>query len=241
MKRRIVVTGLGAVTPLGDGARPLHERWLNGECGIEDGLGRCREFDPAEKLSSKRARRMDRFSQMALVAAREAVEQAGFGGGLAYDPDRVGCVIGTGVGGIATIEEQHDVLRDRGARRISPLALPVMMANAAAAQVSMDHGLTGPVYGVVSACAAGAHAIGDAMRMIQAGDADAAVAGGTESALTELSQAAFGVMAATSRTGRSLPFDARRDGFVLGEGAGALMLEDAGPARARGAEELAEL
>ena len=241
MRRRVVITGVGAVTPLGVGARTLHRRWLAGECGIVDGLGRCTDFDPAAELSPKHARRMDRFSQLALVAAREAATEAGFGGGLPYEAHRVGCVIGTGVGGIATIEAQHDVLRDRGPRRISPLALPVMMANAAAAQTSMDQGLTGPVYGVVSACAAGAHAIGDAMRMIQAGDADAAVAGGTESALTELSRAAFAVMSALSPTGRSLPFDARRDGFVLGEGAGALVLEEREAARARGAHVLAEL
>ncbi len=157
--------------------------------------------------------------------------------GPPYDPDRIGCVIGTGIGGLATIEEQHDTLRDRGATRVSPLTVPLMMGNALPGQVSMRHGLLGPTFGVVSACAAGANAIGTAMRLVQSGDADAVVTGGGEAALTPLSRAAFGSLDALSETGISRPFDRRRDGFVMGEGAGVLVLEDLESAQARGADD----
>lgn len=238
--RQVVITGLGAVTPLGVGARTLHERWAAGECGIVGGEGACIDFQPSEFLSVKEVRRLDRFSQFAIVAAQEAVGQAGWNGGLPYDSLRVGCVIGTGIGGIQTVIAQHDVLRDKGAKMVSPLGIPQLMANAATAAVSMKHGLQGQAYGVVSACSGGAHAIGSAMRMIQYGDADAVVAGGAEAALTTFASASFAAMQALSPTGTSRPFDARRDGFVMGEGAGVLVLEEAGAARARGAKILGE-
>ena len=134
MKRRVVITGVGAVTPLGVGAPSLHERWAAGEVGIQDGAGACRSFDPTEHLSVKEARRLDRFSQFALVAAAEALGQAGWASGeLPYDPLRVGCVIATGIGGIQTVETQHDVMREKGANRVSPLGIPQYMPNAAAA------------------------------------------------------------------------------------------------------------
>ena len=237
MSRRVVVTGVGAVTPLGLGASALIDRWTAGECGIEDGLGRCDDFDPTELLSRKEARRSDRFTQLALAAANEALEQAGWEEG-AIDPDRTGCVIGTGIGGIGTIEAQDEVLRERGAGKVSALAIPMLMANAASGSVAMRHKLKGQCYGTVSACAAGAHAIGSGLRMVQNGDADACVVGGAESALTPLAKAAFGVMAATSLTGISRPFDARRDGFVMGEGAGILVLEAEELADERGAAQL---
>jgi 3-oxoacyl-[acyl-carrier-protein] synthase II len=241
MTRRVVITGVGAITPLGVGAQPLIERWSAGECGIEDGFGRCREFDPLAFLSKKEARRMDRFSQMAVAAAAEAVAQAGGEAGLPYEAHRIGCVIGTGIGGLPSLEENQRKLIERGEKAVSPLAVPLMMGNAAAAAVAMRHDLHGHCYGVVSACAAGAHALGDASRIIRAGDADVVVAGGAEAAISGVATAAFGAMEATSETGISRPFDARRDGFVIGEGAGVLVLEEKEAAEARGAEILGEL
>ncbi len=240
-RRRVVVTGLGAVTPLGVGAEPLHERWASGEVGIADGAGACRDFEPREFLSVKEARRLDRFAQLAVVAADEAVQQAGWDGEGPYDPLRIGCIIATGIGGQATIEAQLDVMRLRGAKMVSPLGIPQYMPNAAAAAVSMRHGLRGQSYGVVSACASGGHAIGSALRMIQYGDADAVVCGGAEATLTDFGFACFNSMQALSPTGISRPFDARRDGFVMGEGAGALVLEEAEAAAARGATILGEV
>jgi 3-oxoacyl-[acyl-carrier-protein] synthase II len=241
MRRRVVITGVGAITPLGIGSEPLIERWSAGECGIEDGVGRCREFDPLDFLSKKEARRLDRFAQMAIAAAEEALGQAGSGDGLPYEGHRVGCVIGTGIGGLPSLEEQQRKLIESGPKAVSPLAVPLMMGNAAAAAVAMRHDLHGHTYGVVSACAAGAHALGDAARIIRAGDADMVVAGGAEAAITGVATAAFTAMGATSPSGTSRPFDARRDGFVIGEGAGVLVLEEAGAAAARGARVLGEI
>ncbi len=237
----VVVTGVGAVSPLGVGAAKLHERWVAGVCGIVDGEGRCSEFEPSEHFSVKEARRADRFTQLVLVATREALADAGWERELPYPAEEVGAIIGTGIGGIGTIESNDRMLIEHGPKRVSPLAVPLMMGNAGAGAVSMHHGLKGPSYGVVSACAAGTHAIGSAMRAIQAGDATAIVAGGTEAALTELSRAAFVAVEALSEIGISRPFDVRRDGFVMGEGAAALVLENGETARARGARILAVL
>ena len=232
--REVVITGVGAVTPLGVGARTLHERWSAGRSGIESGEGACDEFEPTDFMSRKEVRRADRFSQLALAAAAEAFAEAGWDHALPYDPDRIGSVIGTGIGGIATIEGNHDTLL-RGQGQVSPLTIPLMMGNAGAAALSLRHNLQGPVFGVMSACAAGAHAIGTAARLIQHGDADAVVTGGSEAALTALTRTAFTAMSALSPTGISRPFDARRDGFVLSEGAAVMVLEDGDSARARGA------
>jgi 3-oxoacyl-[acyl-carrier-protein] synthase II len=240
VNRNVVITGLGAITPLGVGAPALHERWSQGECGIVDGAGACTDFEPSEFFSVKEARRLDRFSQMVVVAAGEALGQAGWEDELPYEPWRIGCVIATGIGGIQTVESQHDVMRDRGERYVSPLGIPQYMPNAGAAAVAMKHGLHGQMYGIVSACSSGAHAVGAAMRMIQYGDADAAVAGGSEATLTPFGFACFNSMQALSPTGISRPFDARRDGFVMGEGAGVLVLEEESAARERGAAVLAE-
>ncbi len=241
MSRRVAITGLGAITPLGVGAGTMMDRWSAGESGIEGGLGDCRDFDPEEFLSRKDTRRADRFTQFALVACQEAVDQAGWEDGPPVDPGRVGCIMGTGIGGIGTIETQHEALRERGAEAVSPLAVPLLMANAASGVVAMKHGLKGQCYGTVSACAAGAHAIGAGMRMVQHGDADACIVGGAEAGLTPLARAAFAGMGATSPSGVSRPFDARRDGFIMGEGAGALVLETEEAARERGAEVLGYL
>jgi 3-oxoacyl-[acyl-carrier-protein] synthase II len=235
MTRNVVITGVGAVTPLGVGARTLHERWSAGQSGIEDGFGRASEFEPKEHLSTKEVRRSDRFTQLALAAAGEALEDAGWDGEPPYDPDRVASVIGTGIGGIGTLEANHIVLRDEGADRISPLSIPLLMANAASGVIAMKHDLRGQSFGTVSACAAGAHAIGMAERIIRYGDADAVVTGGSEAAITPLATAAFRRMDALSDSGISRPFDRRRDGFVMGEGAGILVLEEEEAARERGA------
>ncbi len=241
MKRRVVITGMGAVTPLGVGAPSLHGRWAAGQCGIVDGAGACTDFDPTDFLSVKEVRRLDRFSQLALVASAEAIAQAGWDGELPYDPVRVGCLIATGIGGLHSVETQHDVMREKGPNRVSPLGIPAYMPNAAAAAVSMKHGLQGQMYGIVSACSGGAHAVGSALRMIQYGDAEAVVAGGSEATLTAFAFACFNSMQALSPTGVSRPFDKRRDGFVMGEGAGVLVLEEASAAEARGATILGEV
>jgi 3-oxoacyl-[acyl-carrier-protein] synthase II len=235
------VTGLGAVTPLGLGAETLHDRWVAGDVGIADSLGACREFEPKDHLSVKQARRLDRFSQFAVVAAGEAIAQAGWGDEPPYDPLRVGCVMASGIGGQSTVEAQLDVMRQQGARRVSPLGIPMYMPNAATAAVTMRFKLQGQSFGVMSACASSAHGIGCAMRMIQYGDADAVVCGGSEATLTDFAIASFTNMEALSPSGISRPFDARRDGFVMGEGAGVLVLEDAEAAVARGATILGEV
>ena len=239
--RRVVVTGVGAVTPLGVGAPALIDRWAAGESGIADGMGRCLDYEVGDHLSRKEARRQDRFTQFAVVAAGEALKNAGWEDELPVDPDRVGCVIGTGIGGLGSLEWQQGVLWEKGPKAVSPLAVPLLMGNAASAAVAMRHGIHGQSFGVMSACAAGAHAIGQSMRMIETGEADAVVTGGSEAALTDVAIAAFAAMGATSESGISRPFDARRDGFVMGEGAGVLVLEAAEVAEARGAEALGEL
>jgi 3-oxoacyl-[acyl-carrier-protein] synthase II len=235
MKREIAVTGLGAVTPLGVGARTLHERWTAGTSGIEDGEGACTEFEPAEHLTVKEVRRADRFTQMALVASDEALSEAGWDGELPYEASRIGTIIGTGIGGIGTLTHNHQVLLEEGPKKVSPLAIPLMMGNAGSGAVAMRHKLKGPSFAPLSACAAGAHAVGEAVELIESGRADAVVAGGSEAGLVPLARAAFSALDALSETGISRPFDVRRDGFVMGEGAAVLVIEDAERARERGA------
>jgi 3-oxoacyl-[acyl-carrier-protein] synthase II len=234
MSRRVAITGIGAVTPLGVGAPALHERWAAGESGISDGLGRCSDFEPTDHLTRRQVRRSDRFTQLALVAAAEAISQAGLDE-APYERAEVGCVMGTGIGGLATIESEHNILREKGQGAVSPLCVPQMMANAAAGALAIEHDLRGQCFGTVSACAAGANALGSGARMVQHGDAIACVAGGSEAAITDLATAAFAEMGATSESGISRPFDRRRDGFVMGEGAGVMILEDAETAEQRGA------
>ena len=241
MKRRVVITGVGAVTPLGIGAETLVERWIAGEGGVKDGFGRASDFAVEEFLSKKEARRADRFAQFAIVASDEAIEHAGWADGLPYDSGRIACIVGSGIGGLISLEEQEQILRERGPKSVSPLAVPLLMGNAAAAAVAMRHGFHGETYGTVSACAAGANAIGSGVRLIENGDADAAVTGGSEAALTGLAIAAFKAMGAMSPTGICRPFDALRDGFVMGEGSGILILEEAEAAERRGAEIVGEI
>jgi 3-oxoacyl-[acyl-carrier-protein] synthase II len=238
----VVITGVGAVSPLGVGAHALHERWLAGRSGIENGEGACADFEPTEFMSAKEVRRSDRFVQLAIAAGALALADAGWDHAAPpCDAAMVGCVIGSGIGGMETFERSCNELRDRGPERVSPLTIPLIMGNAAAGVLAMRHGLGGPVFGVMSACASGAHAIGTAARLVESGEAEAVVAGGAEATLTPLAKAAFAAMEATSPSGVSRPFDRRRDGFVMGEGAGVLVLESAELAEERGARILGEV
>lgn len=237
--RRIAVTGLGVVAPCGLGKDAFWSGLLGP--GL-DGVGRVTEiaeWDPSPYYASpKDARRADLSEQFAIAAASEAVAQAG---DFIADPARVGTIFGTGVGGIHTLEEQIQIRLERGERRVSPFLVPMMMANAPGAAVSMRFGLRGPNETICTACAAGTHALTYAARLIAWGLADAVVAGGTEHAGTPTSLASFGNMTALSSVGTSRPFDAERDGFVMGEGAAAFVLEDWDAAVARGATILGEI
>jgi 3-oxoacyl-[acyl-carrier-protein] synthase II len=241
LSREVVITGVGAVSALGVGARTLHERWSAGVVGIEDGQGAATEFDPTEHLSIKEARRADRFTQFAIVAGDEALAEAGWSDELPYEADRIASILGTGIGGIGTLERGKEILMEEGAKKVPPLSVPLMMSNAAAAAVSMRYKLLGPCHGIVSACSGGADAIGAAKMMIESGLVDAVVTGGSEAALTPLSNAAFSALDALSVKGISRPFDKDRDGFVMGEGGAILILEDREKAQARGAKILGTL
>ena len=249
MSTRVVITGIGAVTPLGVGAETLHTRAVAGLSGLNDenenGLGgkvgRCLDFDVKNPLSRREMRRMDRYTQLAVAAADEAIAQAGWGGGLPCDARRITCYIGTAIGGLDTLETQHLVMHTEGAEEVSPLTVPMMMANAAPAHISMRHGLHGETTAIVTACSSGAQAIIAGVRSILLGEADAAVVGGAEAGTTRFTRAIFNAAGAISPDGNSTPFDEERNGFNLGEGAGILVLESAENARARGAEILGEI
>jgi 3-oxoacyl-[acyl-carrier-protein] synthase II len=221
------------VTSLGETPDGFFDALIGRRSGIADGVGACVEFDPESVMTAKEARRADRFSHFALAAASQAWEEAAPDG---IDPERAGVVIGTGVGGLGTLERETLAWLKEGDRAVSPMFVPMMMPNAAAGLIAMRFGLRGPGFSVASACATGGHAIGEAKRMIERGEADVVVAGGTEAAITNVCLAAFKRMGAMSREGISRPFDARRDGFVLGEGAGVFVLENGDHARARGAK-----
>jgi 3-oxoacyl-[acyl-carrier-protein] synthase II len=235
----VVVTGRGVVSSLGETTDALWDALLANASGIEDGTGPCSAFDPEVAMTPKEARRADRFTQFAMAAGMDAANEAGLPGDA--DPERVGVIIGTGVGGLGTLEQQSTAWLEGGDRAVSPLFVPMMMPNAAAALISMRINAQGPGYSVASACSTGAHAIGEGLRLIQRGECDVVVCGGSEAALTAMCLAAFRRMGATSPTGMSRPFDARRDGFVMGEGAAVLVLERAEHAAARGAKPLARI
>jgi 3-oxoacyl-[acyl-carrier-protein] synthase II len=229
----VAVTGRGVVTSLGEGADAFFEDLAAGASGIVEGISRATAFDAEVYMDPRVARRTDRYAQFAVAAAEQAATEASLAD---CDPDRVAVVIGTGVGGLITLQENCESFLERGERGVSPNFVPMMMPNAAAGAVAIRHGLHGPGFSIASACATGAHAIGEGMRMIERGAADVVVAGGTEAALTSLCIAAFKRMGALSLEGISRPFDARRDGFVMGEGAGVLILEREEHAAARGAK-----
>ncbi len=236
--RRVVVTGYGVVAPSGIG----REAFWNGLLGPNASGGnvlKIDDWDPSPWYASpKEARRADAVQQFATAAAAEAVEQAG---GFHADPSRCGVIFATGIGGLGTLEEQVQIRVEKGARRVSPFLVPMMMANAAGASISMKYGLRGPNETICTACAASTHAIGYAARLISWDLADVIVTGGAEAAATPTSIAGFGNMTALSTSGASRPFDVARDGFVLGEGAGVLVLEEYEAARARGATILGEI
>jgi 3-oxoacyl-[acyl-carrier-protein] synthase II len=236
--RRVAVTGLGVVAPCGIGA----EKFWDGLLGPGVTSGRSTEiesWDPSPWYSTpKEARRADRIEQFAIAAATEAFEQAG---DIGVDPARFGTIFATGVGGLHTLEEQVITRLEKGERRVSPFLVPMMMANAAGAAVSMRWGLQGPNETISTACAAGSHAIGHAARLIAWDRCDAVATGGSEAAATPTSIAGFGNMTALTSSGVSRPFDAERDGFVMGEGSAVLMLEEWEHATARGATIIGEI
>ena len=257
MTERVVVTGVGLITPVGVDRATTWKNLVNGVSGIDhiqsfdsEGFdsriaGEIPEFDPLERLERKASRRLDRFAQFACVASLEALDHAGLDMEK-VDATRVAVLIGSGVGGIITLSEQFDVLRDKGPTRVHPFLIPMMLTDLAGGQVSMLIGAKGPNFAIVSACATGADSIGEAKAMIERGDADVAIAGGTEAGICPIAIAGFNACMALSKNnddpqGASRPFDAERDGFILGEGAGVLVLESIEHARARGAEPLAEL
>ncbi len=227
--RRVVVTGLGVVASCGVGPAAFWDGLL---ADPPRGERRISDFDPSPWLGPKEARRTDRFAQFAVAAAAMALDDAG---PLGADPDRCGVIIGSGVGGLETLEKQIVICHTKGPQRVSPFLVPMMMANAGAASVSMRFGWRGPCETPVTACAAGTHAIGNAARLVASGIIDAALTGGTEAALTPAGIAGFTNMTALSSSGLSRPFDIGRDGFVIAEGGAVLVIESLDGARARGA------
>ena len=253
--RRVVVTGLGAVTPLGNDAPSTWQAALAGQSGIDwinsfDASGfpvriaaEVKDFDPASVVPPKEARRLERNVVLAVAAAQEAVADARLGG---FDPTRVGIVLGSAIGGVTGLLEQGDVLRERGLDRVSPFFLQNVLVDSASGQVAITLGIRGPNYAVVSACATGSHAVGEAAELIKRGDADAVLAGGTEACMHPVILAGFCAMRGLAVEDEhpphaSRPFDATRAGFVMGEGACVLLLEDLDAARARGATIYAEV
>ena len=258
--RRVVVTGLGATTPLGGDVASTWSAMLAGRSGVRRlpqefidvlpvHIGAPVAVDPLDVLDRVQARRLDRTAQLALIAAREAWADAGLpapGADDAVDPDRLGVVVGTGIGGVLTTLANYDTLKEKGARRVSPLAVPMLMPNSPAAAIALELVARAGVHTPISACASGAEAIGQGLEMIRSGRADVVVCGGTEAAIHPLPIAAFANMQALSRRNdepeqASRPYDKGRDGFVYGEGSGVVVLESAERAAARGARVYAEV
>ncbi|MDP6339482.1 MAG: beta-ketoacyl-ACP synthase II [Candidatus Marinimicrobia bacterium] len=256
-KRRVVVTGLGVLAPNGNSVSEYLNALVAGKSGIgpityfdTENLsvkiaGELSDFNPEDHFDRKEVRKLDPFTTYALITAREAISQSRLGQN-GVDMERVGVILGTGVGGIQTLEDQHGVFSSRGQRRVSPYFVPKMIANIVAGQVAIEHGFRGPNHIVISACASGTDGIGTAARTIQYGDADVVVTGGTEASITGLCIAGFANIKALSTrnddpTAASRPFDLDRDGFVLGEGSACIILEEAEHAKSRGATILAEL
>lgn len=257
MNQRVVITGMGCVTPIGTGVSTFKESLMNGVGGAApitlfdttdysvQFAAEVKNFDPTLYLDKREAKKMDRFTQFAAVAAYQAMENAGFTKDN-LNPDEFGVILGCGIGGLATLEEQHTNLLNKGPRRVSPFTIPMMISNLAAGQVAILLNAKGPNMTIVTACASATNAIGEAFKMIQRGAAKAILTGGTEASITPLSIAGFASMKALSTRNdspgsASRPFDGERDGFVMGEGAGIIMLESLEHAQQRGARILAEL
>lgn len=258
MKRRVVVTGMGVISPVGNDVATTWAALLAGKSGSAlitkfDPSNfpvrfacEVKDFDPLAIMDRKEAKRADPYAQYAIAASVEAMNDAGFGRGQGYDPDRTGVIIGSGIGGLRSFEEQHDVYRERGQSKISPFFIPMFISDIAAGLVSMRFNARGPNYATVSACATSAHSIGDAFRTIQYGDADVVITGGAEATVTPMAIGGFANMKALSERNdspatASRPFDLTRDGFVMGEGAGIVILEALDHAKARGARIYAEI
>ena len=255
--QRVFVTGAGVISPLGNSTEEFWTHLIAGKSGAGpitrfDASGyethfacEVRDFTPEGVMDRKDAKRMDRFAQFAVAASHEAMKHAGLD--LEKENlDRIGAIMGSGIGGMETFESQHAILLERGPGRVSPFFIPMMISDMAAGQVSLQYGLRGPNFGTVSACASGAHAIGEALRLLRAGDADVIVAGGAEATITPMALAGFSSARALSTRNddpqrASRPFDLDRDGFVIGEGAGVIVLETEDHARRRGAPLLCEL
>ena len=259
MSRRVVVTGLGALTPVGNDVPSMWKALIEGASGTAPitkfdastfpvrFAAELKGFDPSQYMDRKEIKRADPYTQYAVSASKQAMRDAGLEGGVnGYDPDRIGVILGSGTGGLKSFEEQHDVYRERGPSKISPFFIPMFITDIAAGIVSMQFNAKGPNYATVSACATAAHAIGDAFRTIQYGDADVMICGGSEAAVTPMAIAGFANMKALSERNESpetasRPFDLTRDGFVMGEGAGVVILEELEHALKRGARIYAEV
>ena len=254
---RVMITGMGIISPLGLDVATTWDGIINGRSGVDfitafDSEGfdtqfaaEVKGFDPESYLDRKNARRMDRFAQFAAVAAQEACRQAGLAPG-SVDPYRGGVIIGSGIGGISTLSQQHEILIDRGPKRVSPFLIPMMLGDMASAQVSMVTGSMGANYCAVSSCSSGADALGQGWAMIRRGQEDIVLAGGSEAPLVPVAVAGFNALRALSRFNEdpvkaSRPFDVQRDGFVMGEGAAGLVLESEESANRRGVTPLAEI
>jgi 3-oxoacyl-[acyl-carrier-protein] synthase II len=257
MKRRVVITGVGVISPVGNDAQTFWNSLLEGKSGIgritafdasdypTQIAGEVKDFNPEAYMDKKEIRRTDRFVQFALAATKMAMEDAKLEI-TAENAERVGVYIGSGIGGLATWEEQHQVLLEKGPRRVSPFFIPMMIANMASGAVSIQYGAKGPTSSAITACATGTNAIGDAFRLIQHGHADAMITGGAEATIRPMAFAGFcSAKAMSTRNDEpekaSRPFDIDRDGFVMGEGAGVLILEELEYAKKRGATILAEV
>jgi 3-oxoacyl-[acyl-carrier-protein] synthase II len=258
MRRRVVVTGLGAVTPVGNDVPTTWHALLEGRSGagpitrFDAGTFAVRfacetkGFDVAQYMDRKEAKRSDLYTQYAMAAAVQAMQDAGFGDGAGYAPEDTGVLIGSGIGGLRTFEDQHAQYMEHGAKRISPFFIPMFISDIAAGVVSMRFNAQGPNFGIVSACATSAHAIGEGFRAIQYGSAEVMIAGGSEAAVTPMSIGGFANMGALSTRNddpatASRPFDVGRDGFVMGEGAGVVILESLEHAQRRGAHIYGEI
>ena len=256
MKRRVVVTGMGAVTPIGNNVEEFWSSIKAGKVGIGEITkfdttdykvkiaAEVKDFNPADVMDFKAAKRMEPFSQYAIAAAVQAMNQSGIDMEQ-EDPFRVGVIIGSGIGGLGCMEREHSKLLEKGPSRISPLMVPMMITNMAAGNVAIHLGCKGKCTNVVTACATGTHSIGDAFRAIQYGDADVILAGGTESSITPVGVSGFSALTALTTAEdplrASIPFDKDRSGFVIGEGAGVVVLEELEHAKKRGAKILAEV
>ena len=256
-KRRVVVTGMGLITPLGTGTEKSWQNLLDGRSGIRkitqfdathfpcQVAGEVPDFEINQFIEIKEQKKMDRFIHFAFAAAKMAVEDSGLK--ITKDnADRIGVLVGSGIGGLSAIEHYHTILLEKGPKRISPFFIPMLIINLAAGQISIHFGAKGPNSAVATACASGTHSIGDAFKIIKRGEADAMISGGTEAVITPLAVGGFSSMKALSTRNNepekaSRPFDRDRDGFVMGEGAGIMVLEDMEHALSRGAKTYAEI